>query len=173
MSNDNSLTALELRSSLHYQPDTGVFTWKQTRKTSMIGTVAGAIKGSGYVRIQLHGLSHAAHRLAWLYVHGEWPHDIIDHINNGPADNRIDNLRVVPGMSANEQNITLPRSDNACGYRGVHDHMGSGRWMAQIKVNGVNRYLGLFDTPELASAAYIAAKRELHPWWVDPNRIAV
>lgn len=42
----------------------------------------------------------------------------------------------------------------------------AGRWIAQIQTNGARKYLGLHDTPELAHAAYLEAKRELHPFGV-------
>jgi len=44
------------------------------------------------------------------------------------------------------------------GYVGVHWHQGAGKWTTSIRINGVHRYLGLFDSAETAHAAYLQAK---------------
>ena len=55
--------------------------------------MAGSVHSTGYVRIGIDGRKYTSHRLAWLYVHGVWPSDQIDHINRNRSDNRIANLR--------------------------------------------------------------------------------
>ena len=90
------LTAERLREVLAYDPDTGVFTWKaRTSPFSRVnvGDVAGNLRRDGYIEICVDGRKHQSHRLAWLYVYGEWPADQIDHINGIRTDNRIANLR--------------------------------------------------------------------------------
>ena len=80
---------------LSYDKDTGIFTWKK-RSSSRAGkgSVAGHIK-SGRLVITLKQCVVKASRLAWLFIHKEWPRNEIDHINRDPLDNRIANLRVV------------------------------------------------------------------------------
>ena len=102
------------------------------------------------------------HRLAWLMVNRVWPNGQIDHINGMKADNRIANLRVV-NNSQNKQNVTAPVS-NTSGYLGVSYHKKSGKWAANIKLNGRSTYLGVYDNPDIASKAYIEAKSRLHPF---------
>jgi hypothetical protein len=118
------------------------------------------------MRISLDNIYYRAHRLAWLYVHDVWPDDQIDHINGCRDDNRIANLREVTNAQ-NMQNLHRPHSRNTSGYLGVHFVRERNRWGAQIRDNGRKRNLGHFATAEEASAAYLAAKRELHPFWHD------
>lgn len=104
-----------------------------------------------------------AHRLVWLHLYGEWPEHGIDHINGRRSDNTAANLRSVP-QSENVQNQRKARRDNkSTGLLGVSRPSGRSKYRAQIMAQGRNRYLGYFDTPEEAHAAYLAAKRQLHP----------
>ncbi len=96
------LTAEYLRSILHYDQETGIFTWKvRTARRVKAGDVAGCSDGDGYRLIKVQSRLYKAHRLAWLYIHGSWPKDQIDHINRIRTDNRIANLREV----SNKQNL--------------------------------------------------------------------
>jgi hypothetical protein len=155
------LTADLLRQILHYDPERGVFTWlprpsgsraERAWNARFAGTRAGT--GLGYVAIGIFGRRYKAHRLAWLYVHGEWPGRELDHINCDKSDNRIANLR----QATRSQNIanSRARSDSTSGIKGVRLHKPSGRWMARL-TGGGKRHIGLFDTPEAAHAAYVAA----------------
>ena len=91
------LTALRLHSLLRYESDTGVFTWRiRSNSRAAKDQRAGCLcKALGYVLIGIDGKMYYAHRLAWLYVHGKWPGQVIDHINRVRNDNRICNLRDV------------------------------------------------------------------------------
>lgn len=53
----------------------------KTGRKANVGDVAGCVDKDGYIQIRLKGKMYPAHRLAWLYVYGEWPQDEIDHIN--------------------------------------------------------------------------------------------
>ena len=158
---ESDLTAQRLRELLDYDPKSGLF----IRKTNAawgtrVGDVAGGINNEGYINIRLDGVLHKAHRLAWLYTHGEWPSGMIDHMNGDRADNRINNLRVVL-RAANMQNQRVAQKSNRLGFLGVTRH--GRKFRAHLSVAKKNVYLGLFDTPELAHAAYLDAKRRLHP----------
>lgn len=54
-----------------------------------------------------------------------------------------------------------PRKDNTSGYRGVSWDKGTRKWAAYIRRNGKRQFLGLFETPEAASAAYCEADAKL------------
>lgn len=156
------LTADRLREFLHYEPETGVFTWKVSRRgKTRIGAIAGLSQdGRGYRRIIIDNKQHYEHRLVWLYVHGKWPSGQIDHANGDRADNRLCNLRLAT-HSENMCNSRM-RYHNQAGLKGASWHQESGKWQARIRKDGVVTSLGYFSTPEEAHAAYVAAASKKH-----------
>ena len=140
---------------LHYDPITGVFTWKMGNGKAPIGSIAGHKSGWGYVRISLGNKKYSAHQLAWLIVYGEWPDKQIDHIDGDKENNAIENLRLVTA-SINQLCNNKPRSNNKTGLVGVSPDRH--RFKAQIKIAGKPVYLGSFNTKELAHAAYMAER---------------
>ena len=159
---DELLSVARLRELLHYNPETGTFTWLvRTSNCIKIGDRAGGHNADGYVLVRVDGKQYLAHRLAWLYMTGKWPVDQIDHRNGVCEDNRFDNLRdVKPAM--NSQNMRRPPMHNKSKFLGVCWHKQNGKWRAQIHIKGKQIYLGVFDCPKVAHAAYIAAKRQFH-----------
>lgn len=155
------LTQEKLKHFLHYDPDTGVFTWLRPRATHIKpGDTAGSIRTGGYIAIGLNGRLYQAHRLAWLYVYGELDDCEIDHINGLVNDNRIANIRIAT-ISENRCN-SRRRKDNKSGYKGVDFHKSSGKFRARIQVRGKAKSLGRFYTAEEAYAARCKAALELH-----------
>ena len=77
-----------------------------------------------------------------------------DHVNHDTLDNRRENLRI----ATNQQN-QFNRKRPTKGYRWDKR---SKKYQAYIQVGGVQKHLGLFDTPEQARAAYLAAKAEYY-----------
>jgi hypothetical protein len=159
MSYKSDLSAIRLRELLNYDPATGIFTWKVNTYRKLKGKKAGSTASNGYWDIRIDRSLYKAHRLAWLYVHGRWPADQIDHINGERADNRIENLREC-SRAENMQNSPV-RKDSQIGLKGVSTTPG-GRYVASISANKAMYFLGTFDTPEEAHSAYVAAKEELH-----------
>ncbi len=145
----DKIDSTRLRAVLEYDPDTGGFTWTKGNKP------AGYLHSSGYVLIRIDGVSYRAHRLAWLYVHGVWPEDQIDHINRTRADNRISNLREATpqGNAANRG----ARAGSKSGYPGVTWYARYNKWQACRRHGGKIKHLGYFDCPDAAHAAYLAA----------------
>ena len=159
MANCANITAEHLRSILNYDPDTGVFTWRQkTGPTAKIGAVAGGVNKRGYWYIRVGGSKQLAHRLAWLYMVGEWPTTDIDHLNLNKTDNRWDNLRAATDAQ-NKANSAL-YSNNLSGFKGVSRRPCGYKWRARIQVNKTLKNLGDFSSPELAHAAYLKAAEE-------------
>jgi hypothetical protein len=155
MAKDELITAARLRGRLHYEPETGVFTNRVNRSSkARAGEVAGTPCG-GYRHIKIGGGQHLAHRLAWLYMIGEWPTHEIDHINGDRADNRWRNLREA-GNSKNQAN-SFRRPSNMSGFKGVSWDNQRRKWRAGIKVRGRSINLGCFDSPERAFIAYAFA----------------
>lgn len=155
------ITQERLKELLHYDPETGVLTWtKATSNRIAVGDVAGNIGVPGYIDIRVDGVLYKAHRLAVLWMTGSFPEADTDHINGMRADNRWVNLRCVPRL-INGQNHRKADVDSRTGVLGVTKS--GNRFKAQIGACGKNYYLGCFGCPELAHAAYIKAKRDLHP----------
>lgn len=144
------LTQARLKEVLKYDRKTGVFTWLKCGKghPNRKQSAAGCLSGK-YQRIRVDGVLYHAHRLAWLYVHGVWPHHV-DHRRGG--HNRLRNLRECT-MSLNLAN-TAVRADNTSGFKGV-SRLPYGKWKAQVQ----SRHLGCFDTPEEAARCYDAAAK--------------
>lgn len=159
----SDLTAQRLRELLDYDAEAGLFTRKVWRGgTSRVGSVTGnkANCTLGYCQISVDGRLYFAHRLAWLYVHGDWPKHNIDHINGVRNDNRIANLRDVD-QRTNIENQRRRRRDNSSGVMGVYEHK-PGQYAASIRTGGKTKHLGLYASPEEAGEAYLSAKRALH-----------
>ena len=154
------ITLGHLKTLLHYDQDSGLWTWNISPVGWINpGQIAGSISDAGYVIIRVAGRNYKAHRLAWFYMTGNWPVGKIDHENTCRADNRWENLRPATDRQ-NAQNRRI-RRDNAARLKGVSFHRGTGRYQAQIQVDGKKLCLGYCDDPVDAHALYCAAA-ELH-----------
>lgn len=157
------LTAERLRELLNYDPETGVFTRRGNRAVRRWkdGQVAGWVhKHNGYALIRIGDRDYFSHRLAWLYVTGDWPRTDIDHIDGIKTNNAFHNLREATEI-VNAQNQKRAHRGTKSGILGVYPK--GRRWMASICVDKVPKYLGTFDTADEAHATYLEAKRALHP----------
>lgn len=155
-----------IKSLLAYDPETGIFTRLGSSGGRPEGSVAGSLKSNGYIYLSVDGKRVLAHRAAWFMVHGEIPEFDIDHIDGDRTNNRIANLRKAT-RAENMQNERKARANNlSSGLLGVSFSKAAGRWMAGIRIAGRRKYLGLFDTPELAHQAYLNAKRANHPFFM-------
>lgn len=162
------LTQARLKELLHYDPETGVFTWRvrSCNRWPTVGRPAGTPDGKGYLMIMVDQERYKAHRLAFLYVTGRFPAHQVDHISGSVSDNRWVNLRCAT-QAENMQNRRV-RSDNSSGFPGVNWNTRVGKYIARICVGGVRRHLGCFDDPAEAGKAYLDAKQHLHKF--HPNR---
>jgi hypothetical protein len=154
------ITQSELKSQLHYNQETGIFTWIKSKRSDVVGKQAGSYL-NGYLKVKINQSPYYLHRLAWLYTYGKWPKNEIDHINGIKADNRIKNLRDV-SASMNQENHRKPQVNNKSGYLGVSWRTKFKKWRAVIRVNKKHKEIGMYDTPEEAYKAYLKAKREYH-----------
>lgn len=159
------ISAQRVRELLDYEPLTGLFTRRVAtggRYGAAVGAVAGTVNDGGYILISLESLQYRAHRLAWLYMTGAWPSHEVDHRDGDRANNAWDNLRDVTGV-VNLQNKRHAQSNSKTGLLGASWNARDERFVARIKVEGRYKSLGGFDTAEAAHAAYLSAKRALHP----------
>jgi hypothetical protein len=140
-----------LRELLTYDRQSGLWIWNENRGPQWAGRVAGSINQDGYIQIRVDRRLYMAHVLAWYYSFEIWPDRQVDHENGDPSDNRLNNLRL--GMSYQNLGNSGKRKHNSSGFKGVSRH--GKKWRAEI----AHIKLGVFDTPELAAAAYERAAK--------------
>ena len=155
------ITQQKIRQILSFEPDSGTFRWRERHGNKAIGSIAGHADHLGYWKVKIQGHSYRAHKLAWLYVFGEWPTFPIDHIDGNKANNAIANLRD-GSCGVNQQNVRRPQTNNKSGYLGVHKRSDSKTYRVAISVDGVLRHFGGFKSAKDASDAYLQIKRQLH-----------
>lgn len=166
------ITHAELLEALEYDPQTGNFTRKVSAGNYPVGSISGSLNEKGYVIVRLKNRNYKAHRLAWLYVTGEWPADEIDHVDGVKDNNAFSNLREAT-RTQNNANMRTP-THNTSGFKGVSLHKVSGKWRAGISINNSQKHIGVYDTPEEAYAAYIQTAKRVHGEFAryDPPRVA-
>lgn len=163
-----------LRECFSYDPDTGVVRWK-TRpdhhfispqrannwNSRLAGTVAGTGKPNYYtvLQVQYEGRSRhlSTHRIGFALVTGRVSFGELDHIDRDKTNARFSNLREADrssNMANNEgwSKTGMPKGVTQFGRR----------FAAAISVNGRPRYLGRYDTPVEAHAAYCLAASARH-----------
>lgn len=155
------LTQDRLKEVISYDPATGLFFNKVQRgQRGIIGEKTGIVHHTGYIYISIDGKSYSAHRLAWLYMTGNFPVACIDHMNGKRNDNRWSNIREATKKQNNE-NIPL-RSDNKSGHRGIYWFKQTNRWRASVRHNGVRIGVGYFKNLEDAVKAVKEMRDELY-----------
>ena len=169
------LTHDYLKECLTYDDDTGIFTWKERPlkhfksiksfkfwNTRYANKVAGNLGSDEYISIGICNNPYRAHRLAFLYMEGYMPENVIDHIDQNKSNNKWDNLRHVT-QKCNAQNCKLSKN-NKSGVTGVSLLSKTKKWQAQIKFNKKNIYLGQFNKLEDAVFARYNEEQS-NPLW--------
>lgn len=153
---------------LRYSPETGELRWNVNRRGSAVAdSVAGTVDQTGYLRVKIDGKRYKAHRIAWLIQFGQYPSEVIDHINGVPTDNRLSNLRDV-SAKLNSQNLKRAKKNKMrTDVLGPTFQTARGKWLVKVKVDGKAHYIGRYDNLEEATEAYKSAKRQYHPGYVD------
>lgn len=160
-----TFTADQLREVLSYDSETGVFTRRKPWGSRKVGDKPGSISKDGYWQIGVFNQTYGAQVLAWLYVYGEWPTSLVDHINQIRTDNRIANLRLLD--YSNNAHNTGVRQTNTSGVKGVSlSPLRNGKplnkpWRADIMVSGKRTFLGNYATFEEAVNARRKAELNL------------
>lgn len=131
------------------------------------GKVAGWLDERNYVLIRYKDKLVRSHNLVWLYHKGVWPDFELDHINNDPLDNRIENLRPA---DRNEQSANQKLQSRRAGkYKGVHKNDTS--YYVKIKKNGKQYHVGSFKTEVEAALAYNKKAIELFGEFARLNEV--
>jgi len=157
------ITQERLKELLSYDPETGLFVWVKRRKGVTVGNVAGHINKAGYVTIKIDQSHHMAHRLAWLFMTGSTPENMIDHRDRSKSNNKFLNLR----EATNKQNIENAKtpSTNKSGFKGVflttNNRYPNKPYIAKICHHGKYIHIGNYATAEDADVAYRLKRDEL------------
>lgn len=173
----------ELVARLDYDPWTGEVFWKERpvedfsgaqnpvkAQRNWNGRCAGRLAGARcgrYSVLSLGGVRFCVHRLIWVMMTGDDPGELIDHINGDGHDNRWCNLRLA-SRSQNSRN-RRPKAGGTSRYLGVCLYRPTGKWLAQISVDGRSRNLGYFRDEEEAARAYDRAALEVDPGYARLN----
>lgn len=155
------ITQRQLKEALKYDPETGLFYWLQSRRRNVrrAGDIAGLPRKKGYSQIWIDNKPYSSHRLAFLYMTGEWP-KVVDHVDGDITNNRWNNLRECHGSTLNNANMKRP-SRNTSGVKGVSWSSASGKWYASIMRHGKSFNLGYYESKDHAAAAYREAASRL------------
>jgi len=141
----------KLREHIHYDPDTGCFSWRTSGKGRYPG------KPTGQKTLRVEGVVHTAGRAAFALGHGRWPGEQVDHRNRDDRDHRLSNLR----EATSSQNLA-----NRAGWtkrgrlKGAYPTPTPGVWQALAFSEGKTQYLGRFSSEEAAHEAHAAFVRE-------------
>jgi len=167
-----------LQSSVALDGATGKLYWK-TRPVSDFKTEGHArawnnkyagkeafacVSRSGYLHGRFRGKVWYAHKVVYALAYGKWPESFVDHINGNKTDNRVENLRAA-NHAQNARNMF--RNYGTSKYKGVHKTKYG--WIAQVKGDKKNRYLGTFPCETSAAIAYDRACIEAHGEYALPN----
>jgi len=144
------ITQNQLKNQLNYNPITGFFTWAITKQKVKLGAIAGCLsKSTGYIHLRIYGIEYLAHRLAFLYMTGNFPKNQVDHVNRIKNDNKWLNLRDVTRVG-NGRNRPLNKN-NTSGVIGVSWNNRRNKWLSYIYLNSKRKDLGFFKSKIVAT----------------------
>ncbi len=158
-------TQEQIKKALDYNPQTGIFTWKQRGdvppewNARWAGKKTGSQK-KGHYLIRLNYVHYHAHHLAWVYMTGKSPSEEIDHRDTDGLNNKWENLREATPTQNRCNRGT--QKNNKSGYKGVSWHKKAQKWVVYICINKKSYNLGLFENIQDAHAAYKAAALKYH-----------
>lgn len=163
------LTQAYLKSVLHYDPFTGIFTWIKSNRDGWTGKQAGTIYRNPsskviYRYILICKKKYLAHRLAWLYIYDSIP-EFLDHKDENGLNNALSNLRSAT-IFQNACNTKLTKS-NTSGVKGVQWYKREQRWVATVKYLGRQHYGGYFVDIVSATKAVRVLREKLHGAFVN------
>lgn len=130
---------------------------KSNSKSRKYGDVVGSLNSNGYLVASVKSKIYRVHRLIFMWHYGFMPEQV-DHINGIRSDNRIENLRQVTATQNNQNRKAMSKS----GFKGVHWHKQSKKWVASICINRKSVHLGSFINKKDAAQVATEARSKLH-----------
>lgn len=153
------LTHEYIKALFDYLPEGNLLRKIKTGQTTFAGQIVrGQSTSTGHVRLKIHGGTFYMHHVVWCWHHGTWP-TYLDHINNNPSDNRIENLR----EATHTQNMWNSKGRaGQTGIKGVVWEKAKKRYRVRMRANGKRLSFGYFKTLEEARIAVEAARTTYH-----------
>ena len=137
----------ELRAYVRYDTDSGQLIRLSTGRPVGVSTKPRGGHRAFNIYVEKKCIQIFVHRAVWALVHGSWPKYQIDHIDRDPSNNRIENLRDVPG-GVNQQNRAPIGEVPYLGVRFLR-----GKYEARIKKDGRQIQVGTFSSAKAAAKA--------------------
>jgi hypothetical protein len=163
-----------LRKLLRYEPETGEIFWRERpdAPTWWNARYAGkraltALDKDGYRKGRINEAYCKAHRVIWAMQTGAWPSGKIDHVNNNPRDNRMENLR--EASDAENARNRKSHTGSSSKYLGVSKIKNKGTWRAAIYIDGRLNFLGVFSCEIAAAKAYDEQAKKHFGKFANPN----
>lgn len=133
--------------------DLVVFSWSIGSKSSFYVRTHSKDVGRPYIFI---------HRIILARILGRelQKDELVDHANGNTLDNRRENLR----LATHKQNMSNRKMhrNNVSGYKGIYWEASRGKYRATIRFSGKNVFIGRYNTPQEAHAAYCEKAKELY-----------
>lgn len=135
--------------------------WRYSGTRTRAGDRAGYLQSNGYRVVRFSGRLWKEHRVIWIMHNGPIPEGLeIDHRDEVKDNNQIDNLRLA--THGQNQANTSGYKNNTSGIKGVSWRKNQKKWVATIQLNGIQKCLGAFETPEAAAEVYKTSAKALH-----------
>jgi HNH endonuclease len=151
--NESLLSIEHLRKQFEYRADGSLI----RKSTGKVADCQHKRRDKLYCWVYLNNKRYESHRVVWALCKGQWPTNMIDHVNRVGTDNKIDNLREA-NYTGNARNATKP--NRTTGFRGVKKN--KQKFLARICVEWESITLGNFSTVIEAAQVYNEAAKKYH-----------
>lgn len=150
-----------IREWISYDSSSGEFVFlKSPNRRKPIGSRAGTKDKNGYIQITILGKTHMGHRVAFLLHHGWIATTFIDHKDGDPSNNKIENLRPA-NRNQNGANAKISKR-NTTGIKGVYFDKSLRKFVARIKTEGKQIFIGCYEQIADAKHAIEEARKNYH-----------